>query len=359
MRGTSFRGKNVHARSELAKMTDPVPRGVPSTAVLLVNLGTPDAPTPAAVRRYMAEFLADPRVIDLPRWYWLPVLYGVILNLRPRRSAKAYARIWTPQGSPLRVLSEALATAVDQRIRIRGGDRVRVVPAMRYGQPSIATRLDALRADGVRRLIVLPLYPQYSATSTGSVFDAVTAALQRWRWTPELRFINDYHDDAAHIEALAQSVNDFRGSHGAADKLLLSFHGIPQRYVRDGDPYLDQCMVTARRLRARLGLTEEQVIVSFQSRVGREPWLQPYTDQVLQQLPGRGVRHVQVLCPGFAVDCLETLGEIALEDRAAFLAAGGERFEYIPALNDSPAQVEALLRVLQRNLWLDADGAAA
>jgi len=347
---------------EMADMTDPVPP-LPerSTAVLLVNLGTPDAPTPAAVRRYLAEFLADPRVIDLPRWLWLPVLYGVILNLRPRRSAKAYASIWTPQGSPLRVFSESLAVALDRRVRAECANRVRVVLAMRYGQPSIASTLDALRAEGLRRLIVLPLYPQYSATSTGSVFDAVTAALQRWRWTPELHFVNDYHDDAAHIDALAQSVEAFRRSNGAADTLLLSFHGIPQRYVRNGDPYFDQCMVTARRLRARLGLSEQQLIVSFQSRVGREPWLQPYTDQTLQQLAGRGVRHVQVLCPGFAVDCLETLEEIAMADRELFLAAGGERFDYIPALNDTPAQVDALLGVLRRDLagWLGTGATSA
>ena len=329
-------------------------------AVLLVNLGTPDAPTPAAVRRYLAEFLADPRVIDLPRWLWLPILYGVILNLRPRRSARAYARIWTAQGSPLRVYSESLAERLNQRIRAASGNRVRAALAMRYGQPSIRSTLDTLQAEGVRRLVVLPLYPQYSATSTGTVFDAVTAVLQRWRWTPELRFINDYHDDPAHIDALAQSVTDFRKVHGGADRLLLSFHGIPQRYVRSGDPYLDQCMVTARRLRARLGLGEDEVMVSFQSRVGREPWLQPYTDQTLRQLPQRGVRHVQVLCPGFAVDCLETLEEIAMEGRDAFLEAGGERFDYIPALNDASVQVEALHSVLQRNLggWLDTDRTA-
>jgi ferrochelatase len=347
----------------MAEMTDPAPsQPAPSTAVLLVNLGTPDAPTPAAVRRYLAEFLADPRVIDLPRWYWLPILYGVILRLRPRRSAQAYARIWTPQGSPLRVLSESLAGRLDGRIRTETAHRARVVLAMTYGQPSIAATLERLRSEGLRRLLVLPLYPQYSSTSTGSVFDAVASTLQRWRWIPELRLINDYHDDAVHIDALARSVAAFRSGSGGADKLLLSFHGIPQRYVRNGDPYFDQCMVTAQRLRARLGLREEEMLVSFQSRVGREPWLQPYTDQILQQLPGRGVRRVQVLCPGFAVDCLETLEEIALEDRDCFLAAGGERFEYIPALNDGAGQVDALLGLIRRHLagWLDpADPAVA
>jgi protoporphyrin/coproporphyrin ferrochelatase len=341
------------------------PPATPEDAVLLVNLGTPDAPTPAAVRRYLAEFLSDRRVIDTPRWIWWPLLYGVILRLRPRRSAHAYASIWTPRGSPLRVFSEALAARIDAGVRDGTAGRARAALAMCYGQPSVAATLERLRGQGMRRLLVLPLYPQYSATSTAAVFDAVTSALQRWRWTPELHFVGDYHDDAAYIAALAQSVEDFRRRHGTADKLLLSFHGIPERYVRSGDPYLDQCRVTAQRLRERLGLAGADVIVSFQSRVGREPWLQPYTDRTLRELPGRGVRHVQVLCPGFAVDCLETLEEIAIAGRDLFLAAGGERFEYIPALNDGAGQVEALLELIRRHAggWfgagINADAAAA
>ena len=336
------------------------PPQMPEDVVLVVNLGTPDAPTPAAVRRYLAQFLSDRRVIDTPRWLWWPILHGVILRLRPRRSARAYASIWTPQGSPLRVFSEALAEQLDRRIGATTAGRVGVALAMCYGQPSIAATLERLRGQGMRRLIVLPLYPQYSATSTAAVFDAVTLALQRWRWTPELHFVNDYHDDAAYIAALAQSVEDFRKNHGGADALLLSFHGIPERYVRSGDPYLDQCRTTAQRLRERLGLDEDRLLVSFQSRVGREPWLQPYTDQTLQLLPGRGVRHVQVLCPGFAVDCLETLEEIAMADRELFLAAGGERFDYVPALNDGAAQVEMLLGLIRRHAggWFGAAAAA-
>jgi ferrochelatase len=332
-----------------------------AATVLLVNLGTPDAPTPAAVRRYLAEFLSDPRVIDLPRWLWLPLLYGVILRIRPRRSAHAYASIWTEQGSPLRVYSRSLTDQLDARLNDASGGRVRAVLAMRYGQPAIAATIAKLHAQGVRRLLVLPVYPQYSASSTGTVFDAVTTALQRLRWPPQLRFIGDYHDDEAHIAALAAAVRAWWSAHGRGQKLLLSFHGIPQRYARAGDPYFEQCLATAQRLRARLDLAADEFGVAFQSRVGREPWLQPYTDEVLQELPRAGVRHLQVLCPGFAVDCLETLEEIAMRGREQFLGAGGERFDYIPALNDTPAQVGAMYELIRRHGagWAEFDALAA
>lgn len=327
------------------------------TAVLLVNLGTPDAPTASAVRRYLAQFLSDRRVIDTPRWLWWPILHGVILRLRPRRSARAYASIWTAQGSPLLVLSQALAAALDRRVRAATEDHAGVALAMCYGRPAIAATVDRLSGEGVRRLLVLPLYPQYSATSTGAVFDAVTSALQRLRWPPELRFVNDYHDEPGYISVLAENVQKYWREHGRAQRLLLSFHGIPQRYVRLGDPYRDQCMVTAQRLRERLGIGEDACSVAFQSRVGREPWLMPYTDETLEQLPGQGVRHVQVLCPGFAVDCLETLEEIAETNRHLFLAAGGERMEYIPAPNAEAAHVEMLFRLLSRHTggWTQFD----
>jgi len=332
-------------------------------AVLLVNLGTPDAPTPSAVRRYLAQFLSDRRVIDTPRWLWWPILHGVILRLRPRRSARAYASIWTEQGSPLLVFSQALGNSLDRRLRDATADRAQVELAMCYGRPAIAPALERLAAAGVRRLLVLPLYPQYSATSTGAVFDAVTSALQRLRWPPELRFVNDYHDEPEYISALAENVQKYWREHGRAQRLLLSFHGIPQRYVRLGDPYFDQCMVTAQRLREKLGIGADACSVAFQSRVGREPWLMPYTDETLRQLPGQGVRHVQVLCPGFAVDCLETLEEIAETNRHLFLAAGGERMEYIPALNATEAHVEMLLRLVRRHSggWTQFDryGAAS
>jgi ferrochelatase len=314
------------------------------TGVLLVNLGTPEAPTPRALRPYLAEFLSDRRVIDYPRWMWWPILQ-VILAIRPRRSAHAYGRIWTAAGSPLRVFSEALADALQAEL----GTQAQVALAMRYGAPSVAAQIDRLRASGVRRLLVLPLYPQYSATSTGSVIDAVAEAFKRLRWPPELRLVNDYHDDPAHIEALARRIERWWGEHGRGEKLLLSFHGIPERYVRLGDPYLEQCRTTAQRLRTRLGLDEAQLLVSFQSRVGRERWLEPYTDATVRRLAAEGVKQLDVACPGFAVDCLETLEEIAMQNRDFFLAAGGRELRYIPALNDSPEQVASLAALVRRH----------
>jgi ferrochelatase len=319
-------------------------------AVLLVNLGTPEAPTAQAVRPYLAEFLSDPRVIDYPRWLWRLILHGVILRVRPARSAHAYQRIWTAQGSPLRVGSEALAARLQEALARDGGAQVRVALAMRYGQPSVRQQIEQLQREGVRRLLVVPLYPQYSATSTGSVIDAVADAMKSLRWPPELRIVNDYHDDAAHIEALAASIEQWRATHGCGDRLLLSFHGIPERYVREGDPYLEQCQATARALRQRLQLDDTQLLVSFQSRVGREQWLQPYTDATVRELGKSGVKTLDVACPGFAVDCLETLEEIAMQNRDFFKEAGGGELRYIPALNDSPGQVDSLARLVRRHM---------
>ena len=317
--------------------------------VLLVNLGTPDAPTARAVRPYLAEFLGDPRVIDYPRWLWWLILHGVILRIRPARSAHAYARVWTPEGSPLRVGSEKLAAALQVRLREVATGPVRVALAMRYGTPSVRTQIEQMQREGVRRLLVLPLYPQYSATSTGSVIDAVADTFKQLRWPPELRVINDYHDDAGHIEALARSIEQWWATHGRGDKLLLSFHGIPQRYVAAGDPYMHQCQTTTRLLRERLGLNETQLIMSFQSRVGREPWLQPYTDETVKRLAREGVKRLDVACPGFAVDCLETLEEIAMQNAEFFTEAGGEALRYIPALNDSDEQVASLTTLVLRH----------
>lgn len=316
--------------------------------MLLVNLGTPEAPTARAVRPYLAEFLGDPRVIDYPRWLWWLILHGVILRVRPARSAHAYRRIWTPQGSPLRVGSEALAARLQEALTQQCAGPVRVALAMRYGQPSVRGRIAQLQREGVRRLLVLPLYPQYSATSTGSVIDAVADAIKALRWPPELRLVNDYHDDAGHIEALARGIETWWATHGRGEKLLLSFHGIPTRYVREGDPYLAQCQATTRALRQRLGLDESQLLVSFQSRVGREQWLEPYTDATVRRLAAEGIKTLDVACPGFAVDCLETLEEIAMQNEAFFREAGGESLRYIPALNDSPEQVASLAALLRR-----------
>ncbi len=318
--------------------------------VLLVNLGTPTAPTAAAVRPYLAEFLGDARVIDYPRWLWWLILHGVILRVRPKRSAHAYAKIWTDRGSPLRFGSEALAASLQRELdRLQPGT-LRVALAMRYGEPSVAHVIEKLQREGVHRLLVLPLYPQYSAASTGSVIDAVADAFKALRWPPELRIINDYHDDPGHIDALASSIEHAWTVNGRGDKLLLSFHGIPERYVRLGDPYQEQCQRTAQRLRERLRLGADELIVSFQSRVGRERWLQPYTDATVRQLAADGVKKLDVACPGFAVDCLETLEEIAMQNRDFFIAAGGETLRYIPALNDSAEQVDSLVALVQRHL---------
>jgi ferrochelatase len=326
--------------------------------VLLVNLGTPTAPTAKALRPYLAEFLSDARVIDYPRWLWWLILHGVILRLRPARSAHAYARIWTKQGSPLRFGSESLAARLQAELDRQQPGKLRVALAMRYGEPSVAHTIEQLQLAGVRRLLVLPLYPQYSATSTGSVIDAVADTFKTLRWPPELRIVNDYHDDAGHIDALATSIEHWWAANGRGDKLLLSFHGIPERYVRLGDPYSEQCQRSARLLRERLHLGEHELLVSFQSRVGRENWLHPYTDATVRQLAADGVKKLDVACPGFAVDCLETLEEIAMQNRDFFVAAGGETLRYIPALNDSTEQVDSLAALVLRHVrgWPESIG---
>ncbi|WP_425221578.1 ferrochelatase, partial [Pseudomonas sp.] len=296
-------------------------------------------------------------VVETPRWLWWPILHGVILRRRPHQSARAYARIWTQQGSPLLIHSKALTKALDTQLQQRAPGPLRIALAMRYGQPSIRETMLELQRQGVRRLLLLPLYPQYSASSTGSVIDAVCATLQNLRWPPELRIINDYHLDTGYLDALATSVHRHWHEHGRGERLLLSFHGLPKSYVRAGDPYLSQCQATAHALRQRLQLAEQELLLSFQSRVGRTPWLTPYTDHTLATLPGQGVRRLDVLCPGFAVDCLETLEEIALRGRAEFLAAGGKELHYIPALNAHSNHVQTLTSLALRHLqgWPETD----
>ncbi len=317
--------------------------------VLLVNLGTPQAPTPAAVRRYLREFLWDPRVVEFPRPLWWLILNLVILNVRPRRVAEAYRSIWTDAGSPLMAITmrqvEGLA-----KVLAGGAQPVRVAGAMRYGEPSVASGLERLRADGARRMLILPLYPQYSGATTGSVFDALADSLKSWRWVPELRFVSDYHDHDAYIGALAEKIRASRTGRGREHPLMFSFHGIPKRYQRRGDPYADQCLHTARLVAAELALAEEEWMVCFQSRFGREEWLQPYTDETLKALPARGVRSVDVVCPGFAADCLETLEEMNMENRELFREAGGVGFNYIPCLNDDAGHLEALGRIVAENV---------
>lgn len=327
------------------------------TGILLVNLGTPDAPDRASVRRYLKEFLWDPRVVEGPRLPWWLVLNLVILNTRPAKSAKAYQKIWTEQGSPLLTISHQQETALATLLHERRGDDICLALGMRYGSPSIRDGLEQLRKAGARRVLVLPLYPQYSATTTSSIFDEVTRQLRQWRWLPELRFINHYHDEPAYITALAESIGAWRSEHGEADHLLLSFHGIPQEYFENGDPYFCECHKTGRLLAASLGLKSDQWTLSFQSRLGPRQWLQPYTDKTLEQLAQAGTRSVQVVCPGFSADCLETLEEVAMENREVFLAAGGERYEYIPCLNDQPAHIEMLAGLIERHMegWSGSD----
>ncbi len=322
------------------------------TGVLLVNLGSPDAPTTAALRRYLAEFLGDPRVVEAPRWLWWFALHGVILRIRPPRSAKSYARIWmddgSPMGSPLIAISHRQTEAL--RAKFANNDQVVVELAMRYGNPSIASALAKLQQAGVEQLVVLPLYPQYSATTTASVFDEVCRVLQQQRAIPGLVFIREYYRRDAYINAVASSIEQHWRDHGRAQKLLFSFHGIPQRYVDAGDPYAEQCKQTAERIAARLQLKTEQWMLVFQSRFGREPWLQPYCDKTLESLPQQGVKSVDVVSPGFAADCLETLEEIDMENREIFLRAGGEQFHYIAALNDRADHIDALLDIVRQHM---------
>ncbi|HEX2541248.1 MAG TPA: ferrochelatase [Caldimonas sp.] len=313
----------------------------PRTAVVVCNLGTPDAPTTAAVRRYLAEFLSDPRVVEIPRAVWLPLLHGVILRTRPARSARKYASIWTPEGSPLAVWTQKQALMLDGYLGERGHP-VLVRHAMRYGRPSVASVLDDVAAAGADRVLVLPLYPQYSAATTASIGDAVTAWTTRTRNVPELRFLKHYHDDPGYIAALARRVEAHWMTHGRPDKLVLSFHGMPRRTLELGDPYHCECRKTGRLLADRLKLREDFVVVTFQSRFGRAEWLKPYTEPTAIELARAGVRRIDVFCPGFTADCLETLEEIDQEVRAAFLAAGGTEFGYIPCLNDSHDWIAAL-----------------
>ena len=324
--------------------------GVPErTAVLLCNLGTPDAPTPAAVRRYLAEFLRDPRVVEIPRLLWLAILHGIILRTRPAKSAKKYASIWTAEGSPLRVWTDKQAKLLAGYL----GERqqpVIVRSAMRYGSPSIASVLDELKAAGATRIVVLPLYPQYSGTTTASVADAVYQWAGNVRALPELRFVNHYHDDAGYIGALAKRISDFWFVHGRPDKLVLSFHGVPKLTLQLGDPYHCECLKTARLLTEKLGLAAADVQVTFQSRLGRAEWLQPYTEPTLIALAKQGVKRVDVACPGFTSDCLETLEEIDQEGRAAFMQAGGQEFNYIPCLNDQHEWIAALSAIAIRHM---------
>jgi protoporphyrin/coproporphyrin ferrochelatase len=332
----------------------------PKVGVLLVNLGTPDAPTPAAVRRYLGEFLSDPRVVEIPRVAWTPLLHGVVLRVRPARSAAKYASIWTNDGSPLLVHSTKqkvlLAGYLGQRIKKDGlpSDLCLVELGMRYGQPSIANALDKLRAAHCEKILVLPLYPQYAASTTASTFDAVAAHFATARRVPALRFVDTFHDDPGYVAALAAAVNGYWEKHGRPNKLVLSFHGVPKRSLTAGDPYHCYCQITGRLLAEELGLEKSQWALSFQSRFGRAEWLKPYTFETLTTLAREGKRRVDIFCPGFVADCLETLEEIGIEGRRVFQKAGGAELHAIPCLNEHPAWMAALTDLAFRQLagWL-------
>jgi ferrochelatase len=313
-----------------------------SNAILLVNLGTPDEPTAPALRRYLAEFLGDRRVVDLPRLLWWPILHGIILNTRPAKSAEKYAKIWTREGSPLKVHTERQAKLVKGLLGHRGIQGITVAWAMRYGQPSIASALDQLKRDGARRIVVIPLYPQFAGSTTASTQDAVQAWRRRNPDAPEIVEIFEYHQNAGWIAALNQSVLDHWKSQGRPDKLVMSFHGIPKRAIEKGDPYESQCRRSAELLAHDLNLPADAWQLTFQSRFGAAEWLQPYTQPTLEQLARDGVKCVDVICPGFSADCLETLEEIDMECREAFVAAAGREFRYIPCLNERPDWIAAL-----------------
>jgi len=323
--------------------------------ILLVNSGTPRAAEAAAVRAFLARFLADPRVVQLPRALWLPLLYAVILPLRPPRVARKYRRIWSASGSPLRELSQQLLGELANTLAQRMLAPLVVELGMLYSEPELSAALGRLRGAGVARLLVVPLFPQYCGATTGAVFDQLCAALRGWPTLPDLRFVADYHDHPAYIEALRESVACHWRSHGRTAHLLVSFHGIPESYARAGDPYLARCQTTARLLADELLLREGEWSVGFQSRFGPKEWLKPYTRTVLTGMPARGVREVTLVCPGFAVDCLETLEEIDIENRDAFLRAGGERFEYVPALNARASHAHSLAALIERHCqgWTD------
>lgn len=318
--------------------------------VLVTNLGTPDAPKTKQLRVYLRQFLSDPRVVEVPRLVWKLILEGIILRIRPKRSAAAYSTVWTERGSPLLYITQDQADALRISLQQRYGTDVVVEFAMRYGNPSIASGLQSLFDQGVRKLLVLPLYPQYSAATTGSTFDAIATDFMQRRWLPDFRFINHYHDFPPYIAAVGNSIKAYWQQHGQPQKLVLSYHGVPLSYLRKGDPYHCECHKTSRLIAEYLGLNKDQYLTTFQSRFGREEWLQPYTDETLKKLPSMGVTSIHVVCPGFSADCLETIEEIGEENREYFIEAGGEHYAYIPALNADSEHISVLTALLEQHL---------
>lgn len=320
------------------------------TGVLLTNLGTPEEPTPAALRTYLKEFLSDPRVVEIPRLVWMIILHGIILRVRPAKSAKLYKSIWTEQGSPLMVISKAQRDKVAKRLADKYGDDVVVDIAMRYGQPSISNALKRFQKQGVDNIIIMPLYPQFSGPTTASTFDAVVKEISQWRWIPTIHFNSSYHDHPLYIEALANSIEKHVAEHSKPDKLVLSYHGMPKLFLENGDPYYCFCTKTTRLVMEQLGWQEQDYVMTFQSRFGKAEWLKPYTDETLEQLAADGVTKLAIISPAFSADCLETLEELESENREVFMEAGGQSYHYIPALNDNDDHITAIVALIEANI---------
>ncbi|OUR84425.1 ferrochelatase [Colwellia psychrerythraea] len=322
-----------------------------TTAVLITNLGSPDEPTTSAVRRYLQEFLSDRRVVEIPRLIWLLILHGIILRIRPAKSAKLYQTVWQDDGAPLLSITAAQKAKMATKIKSQYGDNVIVDFAMRYGNPSIARVLQQFQQQGVDKIVVLPLYPQYAGPTTASTFDAVSKELQKWRYIPSIHFLHTYHNNPLYIEALAETVKEHVASHGKPERLVLSYHGMPELFRKWGDPYYDFCLETTSLLKkvilaSDLGFTDDEIIMTFQSRFGKAEWLKPYTDVTLENLPKQGIKHVAIMSPAFSADCLETLEELIHENSEVFIEAGGESYHYIAALNDRDDHIDALFDVL-------------
>lgn len=323
---------------------------VDKVGVLITNLGTPNAATKQALKPYLKQFLSDPRVVEIPRLIWWMILNLVILNIRPKRSAKAYATVWEEGGSPLKIHTVNQAKALRAQLVAKHGDGIVVEYAMRYGQPAINDTIESMLQQGVRKLLILPLYPQYCASTTGSTFDVIAEDFKSRRWIPELRFVTHYHDNADYINTMADKIRSHWASNEKAEKLIFSYHGIPKRYLINGDPYHCQCHKTSRLVAENLGLNKDQYVVTFQSRFGREEWLKPYTDHTLIALAEQGIKSVQIVCPGFSADCLETIEEIGIENRDYFLEAGGQHYEYIDALNSDAAHIDLISSLVEDNI---------
>tara|TARA_Y100000741_G_scaffold364331_1_gene354999 strand:+ start:305 stop:1330 length:1026 start_codon:yes stop_codon:yes gene_type:complete len=319
------------------------------TGILLTNLGTPDAPNSDALKKYLQEFLSDPRVIEIPKFFWQIILHGIILRIRPRRSAKNYQSIWTKEGSPLLRIAKNQIELVHNKLKDSHPNTVFIL-AMRYGNPSIKNALKEMQKKKVRRILIFPLYPQYCAATTASTFDAVTNILQKWRWIPELRFINQYFEEESYIKALANSIEDFWKKNGKPQKLIFSYHGIPKKYHTKGDPYHCFCLKTTRLVKEYMKLEDDKVITTFQSRFGREEWLQPYTSETLKELPGKGIKNVHIISPGFSADCLETLEELEVENREYFEKSGGDKYCYIPCLNENSMHIEMIEKIIKKHI---------